>query len=94
MSSRITATSTCPEVDLAGGAPGQQGERRTQPLAAGVDRIGDIALDGGIERARLLPNTLLHAVEVRIDQLERLLEGHRGIDTADQIAELCEIFHK
>jgi len=75
-------------------APGEKRQRGAKALAAGVDRVGDVALHRGIERARLLANPLLHAVEVRIDQIERLFEGHRGFNAGGQIAELCEIFHK
>ena len=37
-------------VDLAGGAAGQEGEGGAEPLAAALAGVGDVGLDGGIER--------------------------------------------
>ncbi len=86
------------EIDVGGGdfsrgSTGQNGKGGAEVFAAVVESIGDVTLDGWVKGFGLFPDALIDRVEVRIDQLEGLLEaGARG--GGDAGAWSCEIFHK
>lgn len=61
-------------VDIAGGAAGEEGEGRAETFAAALASVGDVGLDGGIERAGLLGDAFLDAVELGVDEFEGLFD--------------------
>ena len=80
--------------DFSRGPAGQQGQGRTQPLARRSAHVVHVTFHRRIESPRLGPDALLHAVEMRIDQLERLLEPRQGGGIDRDISGLGRIHDK
>ncbi len=62
--------------DFSRGSRGEKGESGAEPLASSTTDVGDVALDGRIERLRLSTDSFFDGVKVGVDQLEGLGERH------------------
>ncbi len=65
--------------DIAGGAAGEQRQRRAEALATALDGVGHVTLHRRVERSRLPPDPLLDRVKLGVDQFEGELQRVAGV---------------
>ena len=72
-------------VDIPGGAACEEGKGGAEALAAALDRVGDVGLHSDVKCACLLRDPLLDAVELGVDEFQRLFDVPGGIGFVPEI---------